>query len=146
MSDADERPAGDRSAEAPARPKPEPVGIPPPDGLLLVLTTVATAEQAAAIARTLVEERLAACVNQLPGCRSVYRWQGAIEEADETVLLIKTTRARHAALQKRLLALHPYELPELVTVTPDAVLPAYAAWVVAQTRRSLVRPDGGSSA
>ncbi|MFO1299442.1 MAG: divalent-cation tolerance protein CutA [Burkholderiaceae bacterium] len=113
---------------------PEPVRIAPTDGLLLVLTTVPDRDVAASIARTLVDERLAACVNVLGECRSVYRWKGAVEEAGEVTLLVKTTRRRHAACQQRLKALHPYEVPELVTIAPDAVWPAYASWAIAETR------------
>lgn len=116
------------------RPVPEPVRIAPPDGLLLVLTNVPDRHVAATIARTLVDERLAACVNVLGECRSVYRWKGTVEEADEVTLLVKTTRRRHAACQQRLKALHPYEVPELVTIAPDAVWPAYASWAIAETR------------
>ncbi len=113
---------------------PEPVTIAPPDGVLLLLSNVADEADAQRIARSLVEERLAACVNLLPGCRSIYRWQGAIEDAQEIMLLVKTSRRRHAACQQRLKELHPYEVPEIVTVAPDAVWPAYANWVLAETR------------
>jgi periplasmic divalent cation tolerance protein len=104
--------------------------------LLLVLTTVGSRDQADSIARALVEERLAACVNVLGACDSVYRWQGAVEHAQETILLIKTTRERYAQFEQRLQALHPYELPEIVAIAPEAVLPAYARWVVDETGES----------
>jgi periplasmic divalent cation tolerance protein len=120
-------------------PKPEPVTVDPPDSVVLVLSSVDDPDQADEIARTLVDERLAACVNLLPGCRSIYRWQGRIEQADETLLLIKTTRNRRPAMEKRLLDLHPYDLPEIVTVAPDAVASAYAAWVIGETRRAFLR-------
>jgi periplasmic divalent cation tolerance protein len=100
---------------------------------LLVLTNapdVATAER---IARHLVEERLAACVNRLGPCRSVYRWQGAVEEAEEIPLLIKTTAARYPAVEAAIRALHPYELPEVVAVRIERGLPAYLAWVAQET-------------
>ncbi|MCO5107838.1 MAG: divalent-cation tolerance protein CutA [Burkholderiaceae bacterium] len=116
------------------RPVPEPVRIAPPDGLLLILSNVPDQGVAATIARALVDERLAACVNVLGACRSVYRWKGEVEEADEVTLLVKTTRRRHAACQERLKALHPYEVPEIVTIAPDAVWPAYAHWAIAETR------------
>ncbi len=119
---------------------PEPVGIAPPDGVLLLLSNVADDDTARRIARALVDERLAACVNLLPGCTSIYRWQGAIEEAQETTMLVKTSRRRHAACQQRLKELHPYEVPEIVTVMPDAVWPAYASWVLAETRVLKSRP------
>ena len=120
-------------------PRPQPVGVTPPDGLLLALTTIGSREEAESIARTLLEERLVACANLLPGCRSLYLWQGALEEADETLVLFKTTRNRYRAFEERLRALHPYELPEIVALSPDAVLPAYAAWVTGETRRRLAR-------
>ena len=120
-------------------PRPQPVGVTPPDGLLLALTTIGSREEAESIARTLLDERLVACANLLPGCRSLYLWQGALEEADETLVLFKTTRNRYRAFEERLRALHPYELPEIVALSPDALLPAYAAWVIGETRRRLAR-------
>lgn len=125
----------------PGRSVPERARAAPPDGLLLILSNVPDGAVALAIARALVDERLAACVNVLGACRSIYRWQGKIEEADEVTLLVKTTRRRHAACQRRLKALHPYEVPEIVTVSPDAVWPAYASWAIAETRGARV---GGS--
>jgi periplasmic divalent cation tolerance protein len=101
--------------------------------VLLACSTCPDAQTAAAIARTLVEERLAACVSQLPGITSTYRWQGEIETAGEVLLLIKTTGERLDALGARLRQLHPYELPELVAVEVRAGLPDYLAWVAAQT-------------
>jgi periplasmic divalent cation tolerance protein len=86
------------------------------------------------IAETLVAERLAACVNVLPGLRSVYRWQGAVERADEVLLLIKTTPDRYPQLQDRLPQIHPHELPELVAVETDLGLPAYLRWIADETR------------
>ena len=86
-------------------------------------------DRADAIARTLVEERLAACVNLLP-IRSVYRWQGALTEDAEVTLLIKVGRARVGACTERLRALHPYELPEILVLDIDAEhsLGEYVAW------------------
>lgn len=83
---------------------------------LLCLSTCPDADSAARIARTLVEERLAACVNQVPGVASTYRWQGEIHDDAEVLLLIKTSRERFDALRTRLLELHPYELPELIAL------------------------------
>ena len=85
------------------------------------------------IAEALVGENLAACVNILPGVHSVYRWHGAVEHADEVLLLAKTTRARMDALQARLLELPPYELPELLAVEAVGGLPAYLDWVANAT-------------
>ena len=101
---------------------------------LICLCTCPDAAAAERIATVLVEERLAACVNLIPGLRSIYRWQGQIERADEVLLLIKTSAEAYPALQARLLALHPYELPELLAVEPATGLPAYLGWVADETR------------
>ena len=101
--------------------------------VLLLFSTCPDRACAERIADALVGQRLAACVNILPGVGSVYRWQGAIERADEVLLLIKTTRERYPALEAALTAVHPYELPELVAVEAAAGLPGYLAWVGAST-------------
>lgn len=85
------------------------------------------------IAQALVGERLAACVSILPGMRSVYRWKGALESSQEVLLLVKTTEARLQALTARVVELHPYELPEVIAVEVAAGLPAYLAWIAAET-------------
>jgi periplasmic divalent cation tolerance protein len=100
---------------------------------LLVLTNLPDADSAQALATTLVSERLAACVNVLAPCRSVYRWQGAIESAQEVPLLIKTTAARYADLEAAIRAAHPYELPEIIAVPIAHGLPGYLDWVTAET-------------
>ena len=94
----------------------------------LVLTTLGADADAPALARTLVEERLAACVNVLPAMTSIYRWKGNVEQEREQQLLIKTTADRVEALAARLRELHPYELPEFIVVDAAASA-AYAAWV-----------------
>jgi len=86
------------------------------------------------IANALVDERLAACVNVLPGVRSVYRWRDAVEHADEVLLVIKTTVDRLDALSARVTSLHPAELPELIAVEVVGGLPDYLSWVADQTR------------
>lgn len=101
---------------------------------LLCLCTCPDPATARQLADTLVGERLAACVNIVPGLRSVYRWQGTTHCDEETLLLIKTTRARYPALQARLPQLHPYELPELVAVEVADGLPAYLRWLAESTR------------
>lgn len=103
---------------------------------LLALSTCPDVETAARIARVLVEERLAACVNRLPGVVSTYRWQGEIHEDAEVLLVIKTTRERFEALRARLLELHPYELPELVALEMAEGLPAYLDWLARETTAS----------
>lgn len=86
------------------------------------------------IAESLVGERLAACVNLLPGVTSVYRWRGEVERAEEVLLLAKTTRERLQALSARIVELHPYELPEVIAVDIAGGLPAYLAWIADETR------------
>ena len=102
---------------------------------LICFCTCPDTDTAERLAEALVEERLAACVNILPGLRSVYRWQAEVERADEVLLLIKTLPDRYPALQDRLRELHPYELPELLAVEAAAGLPAYLRWVADETRR-----------
>jgi periplasmic divalent cation tolerance protein len=99
----------------------------------LVLTTLGADADATALARTLVEERLAACVNVLPAMTSIYRWKGSIEQEREQQLVIKTTAARIEALEARLRELHPYELPEFI-VLDAAASAAYGTWIVDSTR------------
>lgn len=100
---------------------------------LLVFTNAPDAASAQSLAVNLVERRLAACVNILAPCHSVYRWQGKIETAEEVPLLIKTTRHRYAALEQAIRAQHGYELPEIVAVPVSSGLPAYLDWVAAET-------------
>jgi len=100
---------------------------------LLVLTNLPDAESARALAGRLVEARLAACVNILAPCRSVYRWEGSTEDATEVPMLIKTTAARYAALEAAIRAGHPYTLPEIVALPIERGLPDYLAWVAAET-------------
>ena len=97
--------------------------------ILLALCTCPDDTTAEGIARTLVQERLAACVNRIPGLTSVYLWQGRVEQDRETLLLIKTTDARFAALASRLRALHPYDLPEIIAIPVTKGLPEYLQWV-----------------
>jgi len=103
---------------------------------LLCLTTCPDLDTAQRIADALVEERLAACVNLLPGLHSTYRWQGKVEHAAEVLLLAKTTRVRMPALQERIVALHPYELPEVLAVEAGG-LPAYLQWIARETDPSV---------
>jgi len=108
------------------------------DNVLIVLTNCPDAEIADRIARTLVEQKLAACVNRMPAVDSVYRWQGAIERAVEVPLLIKSTRERLPEVQEAIRALHPYEVPEILAIPVVAGLPAYLRWVVDETQPPLL--------
>jgi periplasmic divalent cation tolerance protein len=96
---------------------------------ILVLCTCPEGEAALDLARFLVEERLAACVNVLPGLTSVYAWQGAVETSRESLLLVKTERAAYARLEERLRERHPYELPEIVALPIENGLPDYLQWI-----------------
>ena len=95
----------------------------------LVFTTCPDAASAEALAKRLVEDRLAACVNIVPGVRSVYYWEGKLETGAEQLLIIKTKETRYPELEARILAEHPYELPEVVSVQIDKGLPAYLGWI-----------------
>ncbi len=101
--------------------------------ILLVITNLPDAETAGRLAQRLIEERAAACVNQLAPCTSTYRWQGSIETASEVPLLIKTTRAAYPRLEQLIRAAHPYELPEIIAVPVTTGLPAYLDWVSRET-------------
>lgn len=110
---------------------------------LLVLTNLPDDASATALATALVAERLAACVNLLAPCRSVYRWQGKVENATEIPLLIKTTAGRYAELEAAIRARHPYELPEIIAVPVAHGLPEYLDWLVTETCAETLegRPD-----
>lgn len=112
--------------EATAPPEPEP---------LCVVLCNAPPDRAEAIATTLVEQRLAACVNVIPGVTSIYTWKGKVEREGETTLLIKTRAARVQALTEAIQAVHPYEVPEIIAlpVLPGLGEPAYARWVALET-------------
>ena len=97
--------------------------------ILLVLTNLPDHSSAQELAQKLVESRAAACVNILPECTSVYRWQDKVDKASEVPLLIKTTRAAYARLEEMIRSNHPYELPEIIAVSVDSGLPAYMQWV-----------------
>lgn len=104
--------------------------------MLLVITNLPERAAAERLADALVAKRLAACINILAPCRSVYRWQGAVQHEEEHPVLIKTTRAAYAELEAQIRAHHPYELPEIVAVPIERGLPAYLDWVAAQTAPS----------
>ena len=96
---------------------------------VVVLVTAPSADLAAAIARAVVEEKLAACGNVLPGVRSIYRWEGKVQDEPEALLILKTQRKRFAELRDRVLALHPYEVPEVIALPVEAGSDAYLDWI-----------------
>lgn len=98
--------------------------------VLLVVSTFPDLESARKIARALVEEKLAACVNLLPQVESLYRWKGKIETANEVLAFIKTTIGKYQQLEQRLRALHSYEVPEIIALRPQEGLPDYLNWIV----------------
>jgi periplasmic divalent cation tolerance protein len=102
--------------------------------IVLILTTVPAVSRADAIARSLVDERLAACVNVLSAMTSFYRWQGKIEQEEERQMVIKTTRDRVAAVQTRLRDLHAYEVPEFLVLPVSDGSTGYLDWVRNETR------------
>lgn len=111
---------------------------------LLILTNLPDEGSAQTLATALVTERLAACVNVMAPCRSTYRWQGAVESAQEVPLLIKSTAERYAALETAIRAHHPYELPEIIAVPIARGLSEYLGWVAAETAsslRTLIAPE-----
>ncbi|MFV3076236.1 divalent-cation tolerance protein CutA [Niveispirillum fermenti] len=110
---------------------------------VLTYVTAPDIETARRIGAALVEERLAACVNILPGMESLYRWQGRVEQASEVVLIAKCRAGGAGALTARVRALHPYELPCIVTLPITGGLPAYLAWLVAgSTAPAQATPEG----
>ncbi len=106
---------------------------------IVVLSTARSAEEAVSIGRRLVEEHLAACVNVLPGARSIFFWEGRVQEVDEAVLVIKTSSERYAELERRILALHSYSVPEVLALPVTSGSAAYTAWL----RESVASVGGG---
>ena len=102
---------------------------------LLILTNVPDVASAEKLAQALVGARAAACVNVLAACRSIYRWQGAVEAANEIPLLIKTTAANYPRVEAIVRAQHPYDVPELIAVPITYGLPAYLDWVAKETEK-----------
>lgn len=100
----------------------------------LVFCTCPDADTASRLARALVDERLAACVNAIAGVVSTYRWKDAVHVDDEVLLVIKTTADRLDAMQARLIELHPYDMPEVLAIEPDAGPAPYLAWLDRETR------------
>lgn len=103
------------------------------DDARVVLITAPDEAVALSIARELVDRRLVACVNVVPGVTSVYRWRGEVLQDREVLCVAKTTRARVPELEAAVIALHPYDVPELVVLAPEHVQPAYLAWLRAES-------------
>jgi periplasmic divalent cation tolerance protein len=104
---------------------------------IVVLTTVASAEEAVALVRSLLERRLIACGTMLPGARSLYRWKGKIAEEQETFILLKTRAARLDSLRVAFNELHPYKVPELLALPVSAGLDKYLEWIDGETSLAL---------
>ncbi len=103
---------------------------------VVLITAPADGETPGRLARTLVEERLAACVNRVPGLVSTYRWEGKIEEDKEELLVVKTAEDRLEALFQRVAELHPYTVPEILALPVEKGHPPYLEWLFASTRFS----------
>ncbi len=109
-----------------------PSEAPSHDPVHVVLVTAPDAEVAARLARAIVEERLAACVNVVPGVRSIYRWQGAVQDDSEVLLVMKTRADRVDALGARVRELHPHDVPEVLALAAAGGSADYLAWVRAE--------------
>ena len=103
-------------------------------GHILILSTCPDSGVAEDLAQALVAARLAACVNIIPGIASRFRWQGRIEQADEHLLIIKTTHGRYPDVEKMIRSMHPYELPEIISVPVAGGLAEYLGWIDQETR------------
>jgi len=104
---------------------------------IVVLTTVASDEEAVKFVRALLDRRLIACGTLVPGARSIYRWQGKIADESEVLLLLKTRSARVEALQEAFKELHPYKVPEFLVLSVDTGLAKYLEWINGETSLSL---------
>ena len=103
--------------------------------LSIILVTAPSQDLAQQLAHDLVTERLAACVNVVPGVTSIYAWEGKIEQAEEVLMIIKTQSSRYAALEEHIRAHHPYDTPEIVELSAGRVTPRYWQWVMKETTR-----------
>ena len=105
----------------------------PADAAVVVLTTLATEDEAVALVRALLDRRLVACGTVLPAGRSLYRWEGKVADEREVVVLLKTARERLADLERTFEELHPYKVPELLALPVEAGLDRYLGWIDAET-------------
>jgi periplasmic divalent cation tolerance protein len=103
--------------------------------LSIILVTAPSQDVAQQLAHSLVTERMAACVNIVPGVKSIYAWEGKIEQAEEVLMIIKTQSSRYAALEEYVRAHHPYDTPEIVEIPAGRVTPKYWQWVMKETNR-----------
>ena len=115
------------------------------DAHRVVLISTPGAEAGRQLARALVEERLAACGSVVPAVTSVYRWQGAVEEEEEALLVLKTAADRVEALTRRTRELHPYEVPEILALPVSGGNPGYLEWVIEETRAARSGPADGQT-
>ena len=104
------------------------------DNILILITNFPDSDTAADVSQALIDQQLIACANIMAPCRSLYRWQGKLEDATETPAWFKTTASRAPAAQQALADLHPYDVPEILVLQPDSVHTPYAQWVQAQTQ------------
>lgn len=108
--------------------------MPMPAPVYLIYCTFPNADKAAEVGRTLVDEKLVACVNIVPGLRSIYRWQGQVYDEAEVLTISKTTVERYSALERRLVELHPYDCPEVIAVRVQDGYEQYLTWVDENTQ------------
>ena len=107
------------------------------DQAIVIMTNAPDVSVASAIARHLVECKLAACVNIAPGVKSIYRWQGVIEESNEIMLIIKSTQARYIELEAAIRMLHPYQVPEIIVLPITGGFPPYLDWIAQETKKDV---------
>lgn len=100
------------------------------EDFVIVLVTAGSAEEAESIAAHLVEEKLAACINILRECTSIYSWKGKVEKQDEVLMMVKTARSLFSSLARRIQELHSYEVPEIISVSPNDISEAYLEYLI----------------
>ena len=105
-----------------------------PEEMIMVVSNVPSVGVAQAIAHELVAKQLAACVNIMPGVHSIYRWQDTVEEATEVTIFIKTQRSCYSALESAIIALHPYDVPEIIALPISGGLASYLSWITDSTQ------------